>query len=588
MLNKISKAITGHDYPQALQLIEEYLENGNPYTDSLAILEGTVYLETNDFETAFRCIFEGLKLNPLNYELYFMLGNLYQAQGKLKKAYLCYENAVYHCKDNEEDFSFLSSHFENFKTDTNTLIPKVSIIIPVRNHLDYTIECIDSIRNYCFDSTYELIVVDNNSSDETKQYLMSQNDITYHYSEKNLGFSGSCNVGIHMSQEENDILLLNTDTIMTENCLFTLRMGLYENEQIGAAGPVSNFTQLQRISANFNGLKEYMAYGFINNIPKENAVENRILLSSFAFLIKRSAYKVIGDLDEEFFLENYADNDYCTRLILNDYQLVLCKNSFMFQFGKKTFSELMENEPESHVALLEKNKQHYIKKWNINPAYSCHCRSEMIEFMENEDRKRPLQVLELGCACGATLLGIQNKFPNAVLYGIELDEHTADFASHIANVVQGNAETLDNPFPVAYDYILMGDILEHLVHPEDLLKKIRNWLSPTGVIVASIPNILHYSAMIPILKGNFAYTDAGVLDRTHLRFFTMYNSVKLLENSGYEIVSYSKNRTPDAFLDEETIAFIEHLCKLPNVVNKEQFLTMQYIFKAKSNHQELL
>lgn len=583
MLNKIKETLACHNYVDALHLIEEHLKNGNPYTDTLAILEATVYLETQEFDPAFRCISEGLKINPLNYELYFMLGNLYETQGKLQQAYLCYENALYHCKDNKEDYSVLSSYFQTFTTTTNTLVPKVSIIIVTLNNLEYTIQCINSIRRYCSNSAYEITVVDNGSTDGTKEYLRSQEDITYQFNEENLGFSAGCNLGIHKSPQENDILLLHNDTIMTENSLFILRMALYDNETNGAAGSVSNYADKQKIPETFDTLEKYMAYGFINNIPKENAFEARILLSDFAFLIKRSAYKVVGDLDEQFFPGSYEDHDYSTRLVLNDYQLVLCKNSFIFHFGERTFSFLANESMVSSSSFYQANKLHYMEKWNINPDYSCHCRRELIDFIQEQDKFKPIKVLEIGCACGATLLGIKNQFPNASLYGIELDEHTADFASHIAKVVQGNAETLDAPFPVSFDYIIMGDILEHLVHPENLLKKIKNWLSPKGVILTSIPNILHYSAILPILRGNFAYSDAGVLDRTHLRFFTLYNSVKLLEDCGYKIISYAKNRTPESTLNDETLQFIEQLAKLPGIADKEQFFTMQYIFKAEAD-----
>ena len=580
MLNKVSEAIISQEYQKALELIAQHIQSGNPYTDTTAILEGSVYLETNQLEAAFRCISDGLTLNPLNYELYFMLGNLYKTQNQLQKAYLCYENALYHCRENTEDYSFLSSCFETFKSNTGTILPKVSIILLTLNQLEYTRKCIDSIRKYCSPSAYELIVVDNGSSDETKQYLMSQKDIKYHFNEKNLGFSGGCNVGIHMSHIENDILLLNNDTIMTENALFTLRMGLYENDNVGASGAVSNYAAQQTIPKTFHSLEEYVAYGFTNNIPKNNALEYKIFLSGFAFLLKRSAYEMIGEWDEQFYPGNYEDNDYCTRLILNDYKLVLCTNSFIFHYGSSTFAQLTKQTGATYNSYSEENRQRYIKKWNINPSYSCYCRHDLLHLMPTQDKLQPIHVLDIGCACGATLLGVKNKFPNASLYGIELDEHSASFASHVATVVQGNAETLDNPFSVTYDYILMGDILEHLVHPEKLLNKIRNWLSPGGCIITSIPNILHFSAILPILQGSFTYSDAGVLDRTHLRFFTLYNSVKLLEGAGYKIIEYIQNRTPEEALSKETCDFIEQLVQLPKVMDKEQFTTLQYVFKA--------
>ena len=409
MLNKISEALTQHDYENALQLIEEYLKNQNPYTDELAILEGSVYLETGQYEIAYRCILEGLKINPLNYELYFMLGNVYEALNQLEKAYLCYENAIFHCKENEEDIAFLSSYFEEFKTSTNTFVPKVSIIIPVWNNIDLTAQCISSIQEYCFDSCYEIIVVDNNSTDTTKEYLQSYKNITYHHNHENLGFLGGCNVGIKLCKKNHDIMLVHNDTIFTENALFTLRLELYENPNIGAVNSISNREVSEPI---FDTAEKALTYARVHNIPNENSLNRKIFLSGYAFLLKRSAYEKTGDLDEQFFPGSYGILDYCTRLIQNDYELRECKNSFILHYGEKTFSLLKSAVPATFSSYDTTNQKRYIEKWKINPKYSYGCRDELIGFMNHNDFFAPIHVLDIGCACGATLLEVKNQYPN--------------------------------------------------------------------------------------------------------------------------------------------------------------------------------
>lgn len=583
MLNTIKKAIEQEHYSNAYELLENYLQTGISYTDSIAILEASIYLGTQEYAKALRCVMDGLKINPLNYELYFLLGQAYEIHSENEKAYLCYENAVYHCKEHEEDLIYLNSYFQDFQTNTNTVVPNVSIIILTLNNLEYTKKCLDSIRRFCSPSC-EVIVVDNGSTDGTREYLKIQTDVKYHFNNKNLGFSGGCNVGIHMANPKNDIFLLNNDTILTENALFTLRMGLYENEKNGAAGAITNNAgNHQIINEIFQSLDEYLHYGFTHNIPCTDSLEFRILLIGFALLIRRSAYEKTGDLDEQFFPGNFEDNDYCTRLILNDYNLVLCKNSFIFHFGGKSFSLLENNNETTYSSSYLTNQQRYIDKWHIRPYYSQFGRPELLKQMDSKDKFQSINVLDIGCACGATLLEIKNRFPNANLYGIELDSYSATFASHIAKVTQGNVETMELSFDVNFDYIILGDILEHLVNPEILLSKLKKHLSPNGAIITSIPNILHYSAMLQILGGSFEYSDFGILDRTHLRFFTKYNSVKLLEQCGYQIVGFDKIIEEPNEKQFETKHYIEQLAQLPNAVEKEQFLVAQYIFKAKTN-----
>lgn len=582
MLNTIKKAIEQEDYSNAYELLEAYLKTGISYTDSTSILEASIYLGTQEYDKALRCVMDGLKINPSNYELYFLLGQIYEINGENEKAYLCYENAIYHCKEHEEDLTYLSSHFQSFQINTNTVVPDVSIIILTLNNLEYTKQCLNSIQQFC--GSCEVIVVDNGSTDGTVEYLKSLTNITCQFNDKNLGFSGGCNVGIHMANSKNDIFLLNNDTILTENALFTLRMGLYENPKNGAAGAVTNYAgNRQTIQQTFSTLEEYLQYGFANNVPSVAAPELRTLLIGFALLIKRNAYEKTGDLDERFFPGNFEDNDYCTRLILNDYNLVLCKNSFIFHFGGKSFSVLEANNETTYSSSYLTNQQRYIDKWHIRPYYSYFSRPELLKQMDLKDNFQAINVLDIGCACGATLLEVKNRFPNANLYGIELDSHAAAFASHIAKVTQGNAETMELSFDVKFDYIILGDILEHLVNPEILLSKLKKHLSPNGAIITSIPNILHYSAMLQILSGSFEYSDSGILDRTHLRFFTKYNCVKLLEQCGYQIVGFDKITEEPNEKQQETKHFIEQLSQLPNAVDKEQFLVTQYIFKAKIN-----
>lgn len=582
-MDAIRYAIEQQDYLKAFDLLKEYITSNPTYTDTIAILEASIYIGLNDFNSAMHCIQDGLKFNPVNHELYFMLGIVYESFSEYNKAYLCYENALLHCKDNNDDYSAIEEHFFSFISRTGTVIPKVSIILLNFNQLAHTKNCINSIRHFCLASSYEIICVDNGSLENPEEWLKTQSDIKYQISPINLGFAGGCNAGICMATPGNDIFLLNNDTMLTENALFWLRMGLYEKDEIGASGAVSNCAENgQGVSCRFNHPSEYLEYGFTNNIPMEHPISYRATLISFAMLIKHTAFEKTGLLDERFFPGNYEDSDYCTRLIFNDYKLVLCKNSFIYHIGGAGFSMLeAQNQANSNHHIMEVNYHRYMEKWNIEPIYSFFCRTELIDLMHPTDKSASINCLDIGCACGATLLEIQNRYPNAKLYGIELDPHAASFASHLANVIHGNIETIAFPFDVSFDYIILGDVLEHLVEPGKLLENLRAHLSDQGIIIASIPNILHFSAISKILMGSFSYSDSGVLDRTHLRFFTLYDSVNLLQNSGYEILNFQKlTKRPD---NDNSVMndFLNRLTSIPNVVDKEQFYAKQYVFKAR-------
>lgn len=583
-MDSIRFSIEQQNYLKAFELLKEYLTIHPTYTDTIAILESSIYMGLEDFQAALSCIQEGLRYNPANHELYFMLGMIYETFSEYNKAYLCFENALFYCKDNTADYSIVEKHFLNFIDHTGTSVPKVSIIILNFNQLTYTINCITSIRELCPPSAYEIICVDNGSLESPKDWLKTQPDIKYQINQENLGFAGGCNVGIQMAEPGNDIFLLNNDTLLTANALFWLRMGLYEKEAIGACGAVSNCVgNYQHVSGSFSTLPECLEYGLTHNVPMDYPLSYRLVLVGFAMLIKHSAFEKTGLLDERFFPGNYEDNDYCTRLILNGYKLAVCKNSFIYHVGHAGFSAL-ENQDSSTSGqnALEINCKRYMEKWHVKPQYFSFHKTELVDLITPEDKSAVINCLDIGCACGAALLEIKNRYPNARIYGIELDSYNADFASYIATIAQGNAENMDFPFDISFDYIILDDILVNLVDPGQFLKKLKTHLTEHGVIIASIPNILHYSAISQILMGSFAYSNAGVLNQNHLRFFTFYDSANLLSSSGYEIQDFRKiiKRPGKNFSAIDPL--LDTLTSIPGVVDKEQFYVTQYIYKAKS------
>ena len=89
-----------------------------------------------------------------------------------------------------------------------------------------------------------------------------------------------------------------------------------------------------------------------------------------------------------------------------------------------------------------------------------------------------------------------------------------------------------------FDVVLMGDVLEHLVYPDEVLRSVRQLLLPGGVIIVSLPNVVFWSQRLKTIFGRFDYQSIGLLDCTHLRFFTLRTALALIENSGYRILEF--------------------------------------------------
>lgn len=147
-------------------------------------------------------------------------------------------------------------------------------------------------------------------------------------------------------------------------------------------------------------------------------------------------------------------------------------------------------------------------------------------------------VLEIGCGTGATLAWLKTTGRCKSTTGIELVAQQAECAARVVDrVIQGNVEAIDlAPFTECFDLILCLDVLEHLNDPWALIEQINRMLKPGGRLVASIPNIRHISVLAPLLvQGQWTYRERGILDKTHLRFFTKKSAIQLMTGSGLKL-----------------------------------------------------
>lgn len=451
---------------------------------------------------------------------------------------------------------------------------KTSIIIITYNNLEYNKACIESIRSFTEKGTYEIIVVDNNSTDGTVEWLKSQTDLKVIYNDYNAGFPKACNQGIEAACKENDILLLHNDTIVTKNWLENLRECLYSDDSVGAVSPVTNMCSYnQAIATNFSSFDEMFEFARQYNTNGQKEYEQRIKLIDFCILIKREAVDKVGLLDERFTPGYYEDDDYSYRIIEAGFKLLLCKSTFIFHFGNTSF-----NDRQALNELLAANSKKFEEKWGFRSEYSSNMRPEVVNLI-NADKDSAINVLEIGCACGAMLLKIKNDYKNASLYGVELNKNAAKIAAHIADVrgedIEKASLSYDEEF---FDYIIFADVLEHLYDPEKVLNNMKKYLKKGGYIIASIPNVMHFSIMAGLLNGDFTYQDSGILDRTHIRFFTLKEITKLFSRAGYSSLDYYSITQGGS---ENYKDFIDKLVAISGEDKREQFLAFQYFIRAK-------
>jgi SAM-dependent methyltransferase len=183
------------------------------------------------------------------------------------------------------------------------------------------------------------------------------------------------------------------------------------------------------------------------------------------------------------------------------------------------------------------------------PEYYDHLRLDLLDLFPNA----PARLLDVGCGSGATSAAAKARWPGVETIGIEVVADAAErAATRVDRVLAASAEGLDLAAAGVADVdgVLLADVLEHLVDPWRFLRELHAVLRPDALVVASIPNVANLWLLDELAAGRFAYTSSGLLDKTHLRFFTRRSIAELFDGAGYDIVRWE--RVTDGRVDDAT------------------------------------
>ena len=236
-----------------------------------------------------------------------------------------------------------------------------SIVILTHNQLAYTQKCLESIRFYTREP-YELIVVDNGSSDGSVDYLRGQSDVKVVENNENLGFPAGCNQGIRASQGQ-QILLLNNDVIATTGWLDRMLRALHSAADVGLVGPCTNcISGPQQVPVTYTDLASLDGFAWEWAKTHDRMWQTTDRLVGFCLLFRRSLVDEIGLLDERFGIGNFEDDDFCRRAHHAGYRSVICRDCFVHHFGSATFRDVGLD----FDKLLSDNEQLFHEKWTAD------------------------------------------------------------------------------------------------------------------------------------------------------------------------------------------------------------------------------
>ena len=270
--------------------------------------------------------------------------------------------------------------------------PEVDIIIPVYNAPDYTQACLESVLRHT-PSPHRVIIIDDASTDGRISSIVEQFSESYTgtalvmKNKKNLGFVGTVNKGMQTSKTR-DVILLNTDTVVTSGWVEKLTRAAYSGPNIATVTPLTN---------NGNSICSVPAFGHINEVPDGYTIDSFARLVErvsghrypdiptavgFCMFIKRTALKDIGFFDEKEFGKGYGEEtDFALRAQKHGWRNVLDDTTYIYHKGHGTFDSLdtpvSEREKKGLVVLMKRYPE-FIPKWKRfvaeNPIESVHRR----------------------------------------------------------------------------------------------------------------------------------------------------------------------------------------------------------------------
>lgn len=490
MVEEIAKMIAEGRGQEAAQAIRRAKQEGKEGSDWI-VLEAELAVTEGRIEEARRLLAEGLKQDPEHSEFFVVLGETYSFENS-NLAYLCFEQALLYCQK-EDDEEMICAVMEEMRKRCGFRVRETSFLIVSYNDRELMKECVSAIRKSVRRGTYEIVVVDNRSTDGVQKWLRDQLDIRLIENGRNVGYPTGMNIAYRACRKENDIFMLNNDAVLTPNAYFWLRMALYAGREVGAVGPMSNEASGQTISPTPESMEETFLLAKKINLPSENPCEEALSLTGFAVLIGAEAAKSVSMekdiMDDRYSPAYFEDDDLSVRILYAGYRNRIVHNALVYHKGGSGFPEGNVKEEEEKVPaqakmeLLQKSRKQFVDKWGFDIwAY----KGVWTDFADVIDKEQnaPIRILELDCGMGANLCYLQYRFPESVCAGIDRSPLAVGLGRRAADLRYGDCETFAFPWRKhSFDYIFAVDALGRAADKASFTGKLANYLKEGGFLV---------------------------------------------------------------------------------------------------------
>ena len=439
-----------------------------------------------------------------------------------------------------------------------TVVPGSEAFVPM---------CIKGLRLFGKSENIHIVLVDNGAGLQPEAYDCPDVPLSYIDMEGAYPFGEMLRQIIPLLETDHDLLLLSPYMVCTPGSLTAFQTALSSYPSAVVLGGTSN-----GIRVGHQYVSDYTTYD--EAIQKRSfetpsgKVHRMIAPLDGAICIRQELLETVGGFDCEAGSESGAVEDFCIRAAEHRFDVYCVKDAFFWAL------------PGFQIRVGRGADWNYLeKKWGMH--YFNTIPNPYLVNAISVPKDTPIHVLEIGCDCGATLLDIQDTYPNATVCGAELNPSAAAIANRYVTACEGNIEHYDLPYSEdTFDYIIFGDVLEHLRDPYETIRYCKKLLKHGGAIISSIPNLMHVSVMKELLNGTFTYQETGLLDRTHIHFFTQKEILRMFLICGYQTESLSSIQHPLSADEEDLIDWL--LQRSGSDVTREMYQTFQYLCIARN------
>ncbi len=583
IVQQIVSSINEKDLEKARNLISKNEKKFSKNVDFLSA-KAMFYINIGEHRSAVNILKSAIEIEPDSNDLYYNLAFAYEmldgasVVGNMGESNSNIIIKKYTKRVNHEKGTLMPIRSKCFASAIEVGAPLVSVIVLAYNKLEYTKQCIESIYRYTNDVDYELIVVDNGSTDETFEYFKSLPKKRIVRLEENQGPGHGFNEGIKASRGKYVAGVCN-DFIFTKNWLSNLVKCAESDEGIGYISPGASYiSNVQQINLNFSNIDEMQVEAEKYNISDPKKWEERVRLMPNVLFIKREVLDIVGLYDPAFYYGEFADDDISFRIRRAGYKLIYCGDTYTYHHGHVTVG-IDQREKNS----MEVSRKFFIDKYyGIDPWIDVKYDFNLVGLLDLNKLSdtTKIRILGIDVRCGNTLLMIKNKLKQEGFNNIDICSYVKnplyyeDLRTICSKVGVGDAENVFNEYKdELFDIIVFDESINTYYNPEKLIEQGYLLLNQSGQMVISFINSYDINNFMNVLV-NSSLSNDEIKSNFNFEKFLLY-----LQDKNYYNINVLKEYHSLTMEDNNLILNIAKKVSLNNNIESllDKFKTKRYI-----------